>query len=138
MQQSMVEIHDVVKPESKNLHIMITFQLAKGSVKQRYYTQDNVGLAKNIIDPTSTCLMIRDLYEDEYTGERKELKVYRLEGKNGKTKIPVFLDKEKHYQIIFIVKNREGSANQYQIVIHHDMSRNIMHEIGITSVPVDF
>lgn len=138
MQQNMVEINDVIKPESKNLHILITFQLAKGSVKQRYYTQDNIGMSKNIIDPASTCIMIRDLYDDEYTGEKRELKVYRLEGKNGKTKIPVKLDKDKHYQVVFIIKNREGSANRYQIVIEHDMSRNIMKEIGITNVPVDF
>lgn len=138
MQQNMVAINDVIKPESKNLHILITFQLAKGSVKQRYYTQDNIGMSKNIIDPASTCIMIRDLYDDEYTGEKRELKVYRLEGKNGKTKIPVKLDKDKHYQVLFIIKNREGSANRYQIIIEHDMSRNIMREVGITNVPVDF
>ena len=56
----------------------------------------------------------------------------------GKTKIPVKLDKDKHYQIAFIIKNREGSANRYQVVFEHDMSRNIMKEIGITNVPVDF
>lgn len=138
MQQNMVEINDVIKPESKNLHILITFQLAKGSVKQRYYTQDNIGMSKNIIDPASTCIMIRDLYDDEYTGEKRELKVYRLEGKNGKTKIPVKLDRDVHYQIAFIIKNREGSANRYQVVFSHDMSRNIMKEVGITNVPVDF
>ena len=138
MQQNMVEINDVVKPEANNLHIMITFQLAKGSVKQRYYTQDNIGVSKNIIDPASTCIMIRDLYDDEKTGENRELHVYRLEGKNGKTKIPVKLEKDKRYQILFIIKNREGSANQYQIVVEHDMSRNIMKEIGICNVPIDF
>ena len=138
MQQNMVAINDVIKPEAKNLHIMITFQLAKGSVKQRYYTQDNIGVSKNIIDPASTCIMIRDLYDDEKTGENKELKVYKLEGKNSKTKIPVKLEKDKRYQILFIVKNREGSANQYQIVVEHDMSRNIMKEIGICNVPIDF
>lgn len=138
LQQNMVEINDVVKPESKNLHILITFQLNKGSAKQRFYTQDNVGLAKNIIDPVSTCIMVRDVYEDEYTGGKRELKVYRLEGKNNKTKIPVKLEKDKRYQILFIVKNREGSANAYQIVIQHDMSHNIIKEIGITNVPVDF
>lgn len=138
MQQAMVDINDVIKPEVKNLHILITFQLAKGSIKQRYYTQDNVGMAKNIIDPVSTCIMIRDVYEDEYTGSKRELYVYKLEGKNGKTKLPVKLDKDKRYQILFMVKNREGAANQYQVVVEHDMSRNIMKEIGITNVPVDF
>lgn len=138
MQQAMVDINDVIKPEALNLHILITFQLSKGSVKQRYYTQDNVGMAKNIIDPTSTCIMIRDVYDDEYTDEKREIKVYRLEGVNGKTKIPVKLEKGKRYQIIFIVKNREGAANTYQIVVEHDLSRNVMTEIGICNVQVDF
>lgn len=138
MQQSMVDIYDAVKPESKNLHITITFQLAKGSAKQRYYTQDNIGVSKNIVDPASTCIMIRDVLEDEYPDGKNELKIYRLEGKNGRTKLPVKLDQDKKYQIIFIIKNREGSANAYQIIIEHDMSRNIMKEIGITHVPVDW
>ena len=138
LQQKMVEINDCIKSENKNVHILITFQLAKGSVKQRYYTQDNIGMSKNIIDPASTCLMIRDVYDDEYPGEKRALDVYRLEGKNGKSKIPQHLDKDKRYQIIFIIKNREGSANTYQIVVEHDMSRNIMKEIGMTHVPIDF
>ena len=134
----MVEINDCIKAENKNVHILITFQLAKGSIKQRYYTQDNIGMSKNIIDPASTCLMIRDLYDDEYPGEKRALDVFKLEGKNGKSKIPQHLDKEKRYQIIFIIKNREGSANTYQIVVEHDMSRNVMKEIGMTHVPIDF
>lgn len=139
MMQSMVDLYDVVKPDVKNLHLTCTFQLEKGkTARQRYYSQDNVGLAKNIIDPVSTCIMIRNFFEDEYTGGKNELKVYRLEGKNGKTKIPVTLNKDKNYQLAFIVKNREGSANQYQIVLEHDMSRNILKEVGITHVPVDF
>lgn len=138
MQQAMVDINDVIKAEAKNLHICITFQLAKGSAKQRYYTQDNVGVAKNIIDPVSTCLMIRDVLDDEYSGGKNELRVYRLEGKNSRTKIPVKLESDKKYQIIFIVKNREGNANSYQLVIEHDMSRNVMKEVGITHVAVDW
>lgn len=135
MQQNMVEINDAIKPETNNVHILITFQLSKGSVKQRYYTQDNIGVAKNIIDPASTCIMIRDLYDDEFPGEKRALNVLRSEaGKN----VQVTLSKNKHYQILFIVKNREGSANQYQIVVEHDMSRNIMKEVGFCNVPVDF
>lgn len=139
MQQNMVDIYDTVKAEGgKNVHITITFQLAKSSARQRFYSQDNIGMAKSIIDPASTCLMLRDVFEDEYTGERNELKVYRLDGKNNKSKIPVKLDHDKHYQLIFIVKNREGAANSIQIVCEHDMSRNLLKEVGFTSVPVDF
>lgn len=139
MQQNMVDIYDTVKAEGgKNVHITITFQLAKSSARQRFYSQDNIGMAKSIIDPASTCLMLRDVFEDEYTGERNELKVYRLDGKNNKSKIPVKLDHDKYYQLIFIVKNREGAANNIQIVCEHDMSRNLLKEVGFTSVPVDF
>lgn len=139
MQQNMVDIYDTVKAEGgKNVHITITFQLAKSSARQRFYSQDNIGMAKSIIDPASTCLMLRDVFEDEYTGEKNALKVYRLDGKNNKSKIPVKLDHDKHYQLIFIVKNREGAANSIQIVCEHDMSRNILKEVGFTSVPVDF
>ena len=139
MQQNMVDIYDTVKAEGgKNVHITITFQLAKSSARQRFYSQDNIGMAKSIIDPASTCLMLRDVFEDEYTGEKNALKVYRLAGKNNKSKIPVKLDHDKHYQLIFIVKNREGAANSIQIVCEHDMSRNLLKEVGFTSVPVDF
>ena len=65
MQQNMVDIYDTVKAEGgKNVHITITFQLAKSSARQRFYSQDNIGMAKSIIDPASTCLMLRDVFED--------------------------------------------------------------------------
>ncbi len=138
MQQNMVKIHDVIKSESLNVSITITFQLSKNSSKQRYYTQDNTGMAKNIIDVAATCIMVRGVFEDEFEGGKRELKVYKMGGKNGKSKIPVKLSPDKHYQILFIVKNREGASNEYQIVSEHDLSRNIYKEIGICVVPVDF
>lgn len=139
MQQSMVDIYDNVKTDGgKDVHLIATFQLAKSSARQRFYSQDNIGQAKNIIDVASTCIMIRDVFDDEYTGEKNALKVYKLEGKNKKSKIPVTLDHDKHYQLLFIVKNREGASNTIQIVIEHDMSRNLLKEVGFTSVPVDF
>lgn len=137
MQQHMVEINDVVKPEANNLHILITFQLSKGSTRLRYYSQDNIGLAKNIIDPASTCIMFRSLYDDERPGHRRELKVYERAGKYGNSKIEVKIDPDKTYQIFFIVKNREGSAATYQIVAEHDLSRNTIKEVGICNIDMD-
>ena len=138
MQQNMVDLYDIIKPENKNVQLTVTFQLSKGSSKQRYYTQDNIGVAKNIVDVASTCIMMRKLFEDEYEGGRQELQCYRLEGARGKSKIPVKLKKDRHYQLLFIVKNREGSTNEYQIVIEHDLSRNTYKEVGITHVSPDF
>lgn len=138
MQQNMVDIKNTVKSEALNVHILITFQLEKGSSAMRYYTQNNIGIAKNIVDVASTCIMVRDLFDDEYDGEKRALKVYRLEGKNDRTKIPEKLNKDKRYQLFFIVKNQEGAANNFQIVAEHDKSRNIIKEIGITNVMPDF
>lgn len=138
MQQNMVKLYDVVKPEGRNIHLIGTFQLSKSSSVQRYYTQDNIGMAKNMVDVASTCLMIRKPHEDEYDGGTRELKCYRLEGKNGKSKIPFTMKRDKHYSIIFITKNREGSTNDFQIVAEHDLSRNVYKELGVCYVPVDF
>lgn len=132
LQQNMVEINDLVKEENKNVHITITFQLSKSSTRQRFYMQDNIGMAKNIVDPVSTCLMIRKVFTDEYPGEKKELDIRDKDGKK------IFLESNKNYQIIFIIKNREGRANEYQIVVEHDLSKNILKEVGIVNVPLDF
>ena len=135
MQQSMVAIKDTIKAEALNVHILITFQLEKGSSVMRYYTQNNIGMAKNIVDVASTCIMIRDIFEDEYDGGKNALYVYRPEGKNSK--IVQNLTKDKKYQVFFIVKNQEGAANAYQIVAEHDKSRNIIKEVGITNISPD-
>ena len=128
-------ILDIVKTEALNVHILITFQLEKGSSVMRYYTQNNIGMAKNIVDVASTCIMIRDIFEDEYDGEKNALHVHRIEG-NG-SKIPQKLTKDKRYQVFFIVKNQEGAANAYQVVAEHDKSRNIIHEVGVTNISPD-
>ena len=138
MSQAMVEINDLVKEENKDVHILITFQLNKASAKQRFYTQDNIGVAKSITDVASTTIMIRSLFDDEKPNGKNPIQVYRLEGTKHKTKIPVTLDEDKHYQVIFVVKNREGAANNYQIIVEHDLSRNILKEVGITKITQDF
>ena len=135
MQQNMVKINDAVKPESKNVHISVTFQLGKQSAKQRYYTMENIGMAKNMVDVASTCIMIRKMFDDEYEGEKNQLQCYRLE---GKSKIGFFPKSGKHYQLVFVVKNREGATNEYQILVEHDLSRNTYKEIGICNVPMDW
>ena len=138
MQQAMVDIKDAVKAEALNVHILITFQLEKGSSTTRYYTQNNIGMAKNIVDVASTCIMIRDLYPDEYPDNNNALKVYSFEQTAGKGKIIVNLEKDKKYQLFFVVKNQEGAANAHQFVVEHDKSRNIMREVGYTNLSPDF
>lgn len=138
MSQAMVEINDLIKEENKDVHILITFQLNKASAKQRFYTQDNIGVAKSITDVASTTIMIRNLFDDEKPNGKNPIQVYKLEGTKHKVKVPVTLDEDKHYQVIFVVKNREGAANNYQIIAEHDLSRNTLKEVGITKITQDF
>lgn len=137
MQQNMVDIKNTVKTEALNVHILITFQLEKGSSTIRYYTQSNIGMAKNIVDVASTCIMVRDLFPDEYPGEKRALYVTDPI-KNSNAKKQITLDDKKNYQVFFIVKNQEGAANSYQIVAEHDKSRNIIKEVGIANILPDF
>ena len=138
MTRDSVEIYDAIKPAGRNVHIWITYQLGKAATTKRYYTNDAIGIAKNIVDVASTNLMIRKPFDDEYEDEKNELKCYRLEGKNKLTKIPFKLDKNKHYTIIFITKNRFGSTNEFQIVAENDLAKNVYKEIGIVKIPLDW
>ncbi len=138
MTKDSVDIYDTIKPAGKNVHIWITYQLGKAATTKRYYNNDSIGIAKNIVDICSTNLMIRKPFDDEYEGEKNELKCYRLEGKNKLTRIPFKLDKDKHYTIIFITKNRFGATNNFQIIAENDLSTNTYKEAGITKVPMDW
>lgn len=138
LMMNMVALYDTIKKNknSEGVSLTCTFQLSKDSATKRYYSQSSVGIARNMIDVCSVCIMARWLMQDEYAGQKHEVKVYELKGKN--TKIPVILDDNKKYQIFFIPKTRFGTSDAYQILCEVDLSRNIYKEIGICSVKQDF
>lgn len=135
--QATVKLYDLIKPSGLNVHVLFTYQLGKSSIKSKYLSQDSLGTAKSVIDVCSTAILCRALHQDEMAGGRRELKVYRLEGKNGRTKIPVTLSQDKNYQVFFISKNRAGSTS-YQIVVENDLSRNKIIEVGIAHCEQDW
>jgi len=138
MPRDMVKLYDVIKPSARNVCLLTTYQLGKTATRQRYYTNDVIGVAKSIVDVMSVNLMLRQPFDDEYDGGKNEIRGYRLEGKRGLTKIPFKLDKDKHYTIIFVTKNRFGATNLFQIVAEYDLSLNIYKEIGLCNIPQDF
>lgn len=138
MMRDMVDFYDVVKPSAKNVALFVTYQLGKSSLKVRHFTNNDVGLAKSIVDVMSVNIMMRRPFDDEFQNGKNELICYRLEGKNGKSKIPFKLDKDKHYMITFIIKNRFGMTDTYQIVSECDLSTNRCKDIGICIVPQDW
>lgn len=134
MKQEMVQIYDTIKPIARNVHMLCTFQLAKSSARQRYFTIDNIGESKSIADVASVCIMLRNVLDDEKFGGKRELSVYRVNDDNVEEQVR--LSPDKHYQIAFIVKTREGSTSR-QVVFEHDLGRNIVKEIGYTIVPFE-
>lgn len=138
LERDMVSLYDTVKPSACNVGLIVTYQLSKGSIKTRHLTNGDIGQGKSIVDTMSCNLLMRRPFEDEYTGENKALNVYKLEGKNGKTKIPIKLEKDKHYMLTFIGKNRFGSTDEVTIVSECDLSINEYKDIGYCIVPEDF
>lgn len=138
MTRDMVAIYDTIKPTCKNVGIFVTYQLGKASIKMRYYTNNEIGLGKSIVDTMSANLMIRRPFEDEYEGGKREIIGYRFEGKNGKSKIPFKLKRDKHYMITFIPKNRFGETDSFQIISEFDFSTNTNKDIGICNIIQDW
>lgn len=138
MMRDMVTLYDVIKPSSKNVGLFVTYQLGKASLKMRHLTNNEIGQAKSILDVMSVNLMMRRPFEDEYDGGTKELKCWKLDGKNNATKIMFKLKKEDKPMITFITKNRFGITDAYQIVSKCDLSRNICKDIGYCAVPQDW
>lgn len=138
MTRDMVKLYDVVKPTAKNVGLFVTYQLGKSSIKMRYYTNNEIGLGKSIVDVMSVNLMIRRPLDDEYEGGKREITGYRFEGKNGKSKIPFKLKRDKHYMITFIPKNRFGQTDAFQIISEFDFSTNTNKDIGICNITQDW
>lgn len=138
MSMNMVALYDAVKPATHNVHLLCTFQLNKAAVRQTYYALDNIGESKNIADIASTVIMMRTVFDNEKSGGTRELKVYKdeIDSQGVVHQKLIELDPRKHYQVMFIVKSREGSTDR-QTVVEVDFSRNIYKEIGYTSVPFE-
>ena len=138
MTRDMVKLYDVVKPTSKNVGLFVTYQLGKASIKMRYLTNNEIGLGKSIVDVMSVNLMIRRPFEDEYEGGSHEIIGYRFDGKDGKSKIPFKLKRDKHYMITFIPKNRFGQTDAFQIISEFDFSTNTNRDLGVCNISQDW
>ena len=138
LQLNSVKLYDLIKPSGRNVCLVCTMQLTKQSVKQRCLTLESIAGAKNVVDVASGCYMIRWLLSDEYEGENHEIKAFKLTGKNNKTKIPVKLDINKKYQILFMPKNRFGITDDYSIIMEVDLSRNKYKEVGLCVIAPDW
>ena len=131
--QDVLAYSNLVKPANLNVHLTMTMQLQKINKSQRYLDNSLIGMSKSMVDTASVVLLMRRFYADEVSGMKHEIKVKRkIPGTNSLDE--VVLNPNEHHQLIFISKNRNGSAEEYQIVARQELSTLIYEERGIANI----
>lgn len=99
-----------------NVACVVSLQLALHTEGTRFLGYRCLANGKQISEVMSEIIMFRDLWEDEFNGEKFDVETYRHErdenGKYSKNKKLINLDKDKNYKIFFHVKTRSDEANQ--------------------------
>jgi hypothetical protein len=135
MMNNAMDLYDICKPVENgglNIGLFVTFQLSKLSLNKRYLDEGDFGISKGIIDCASVAVLSRAIRPDERTGGKYPLEVYKYENDQ---KVIVKLSDKKTYYIFWIVKNRRGKTNPYQVVAEVSLDHNYFNEIGMTFIP---
>ena len=127
-----VDFYDCIK--HTNTCMIITYQLVKN--KSKYLTNADIGISKGILDIFSLNIFFRRPLQTEFEGGKDELYCYNPI-KNTNSKLEFKLNKDKHYMIGFISKNRFGMSD-IQIVSEADFSINQYKDLGYCVVTQDF
>ena len=90
-------------------------------------------MSKSIIDTASVVILMRRFNPDEYPGMAHEIKVTKPI-KDSSCFEEVVLNPKEHYQLAFITKNRNGCAEEYQIVARQELGTLIYKEVGIANI----
>ena len=85
--------------------LVCTFQLALYTTNQRYLDAGCLSNSKQIKEVVSEHVMMRKLWQDEYSNEKYDCKPYRFD-KDTKKKEYITLDPDKTYVVAFIDKTR--------------------------------
>ena len=97
-----------------NTHVMVSYQIAsylKQNMK-RVLDESCLSGSKQVAEILDILICMRELYPDEYTGQRNEVRVFKFiknpEGK-GIVKDYRTLETGKKYLVLFLPKNRYGA-----------------------------
>ena len=73
------------------------------------------------------------MHADEYKGEKNEIKVWNTV---GDSRFEIELDPARRHSIIFIEKNRNGIAQEFQVVAQHDFATFKYKEMGKSYISI--
>ena len=100
--------------DRENIGIIVTQQLAIHMINTRYLTANCLSNSKQVKETVSELFLLRNLWEDEFTGEKYDVKAFRFlkdeNGKYGKSKEYLTLDPDKKYMIVFLDKTRSDES----------------------------
>ena len=117
----------------ENICVIPTYQLALYTVNQRYLDASCLANGKQIKEVFSEMVYMRQLWDDEYTGEKCDCKAHQLQkdenGKYSKIKKMIDLDKDKKYIVAFLDKTRNDEDKQ-QVLYEVNGRYNSWKEIG--------
>ena len=128
-----VDFYDCIK--HTNTCMIITYQLVKN--KSKYITNADIGISKGILDVFSVNIFFRRPFQTEFEGGKDELYCFKPLKGTKNSKFEFKLDKDKHYMIGFISKNRFGTSD-IQIISNADFSINKYEDLGYCSVVQDY
>ena len=127
-----VDFYDCIK--HTDTCMVVTYQLVKN--KSKYLTNAEIGVSKGILDVFSLNIFFRRPLQTEFEGGKDELYCYNPI-KNSNSRLEFKLDKNKHYMISFLSKNRFGMSD-IQIVSEADFSINYYKDLGYCNVIQDY
>lgn len=115
-----------------------SFQLALYTTNQRYLDASCLSSSKQIKEVCSEVCLQRLLWDDEYTGEKYDCEPYRYKKlDSGKyIKVPVQIDKDKKYVVIFLDKTRNDERGQC-LLYYVNGAYNTWQEIGYCTIKND-
>lgn len=110
-----------------------TYQLALHSINQRYLDATCLSSAKQIKEVYETQVYMRQIWDDEFPGEKYDIKPWKYNKDNKKIKESITLDPSKKYVLLFIDKTR---SDEDKIVLIYEWLAhfNTWKELGFAKV----
>ena len=121
----------------ENISLICTYQLALHTLNKRYLDASCLSNAKQIKEVFSEMVYCRPLWDDEFPGEKFDVKPYQLKkdssGKYSNVRESVQLDRDKKYIIAFLDKTRNDD-DKIQVLYEFNGRYNRWREKGYCSV----
>ena len=131
------QLHQIARKQ--DMAVIITMQLALHTDGTRYLTSGCLSNAKGVKEVMSEIVLMRNVWEDEFSGEKYDIKPYRHSRVNGKYTSDhesIKLDQNKKYKLLFLDKTR-NSEGEIALIYQFDGAWNKWTELGFATVKHD-